>query len=78
MASAIIRHSPQSITSRRRVVERAEAFLLARIGESVSIPQLCQVAAVSERSLRNAFYAVRGMSPKRSVVRLGSPKCDVL
>ena len=30
---------------------------------------LCQVAGVSERSLRNAFYDVRGMSPKRCAVR---------
>ena len=51
------------------MVERAEAFLSARAGESVSIAKLCQVAGVSERSLRNAFYDVRGMSPKRCVVR---------
>jgi len=51
------------------VVERAEAFLSARAGESVSIAELCRVAGVSERSLRNAFYDVRGMSPKRCVVR---------
>jgi AraC family transcriptional regulator, ethanolamine operon transcriptional activator len=51
------------------VVERAEAFLRARIGESVSIAQLCRVAGVSERSLRNAFHDVRGMSPKRFAVR---------
>jgi AraC-like DNA-binding protein len=35
----------------------------------VSIAQLCRVAGVSERSLRNAFYDVRGMSPKRCAVR---------
>ncbi len=69
MASAIISHSSQPIASRRQVVERAEAFLNARIGESVSIAQLCRVAGVSERSLRNAFYDVRGMSPKRCAVR---------
>jgi AraC family ethanolamine operon transcriptional activator len=51
------------------VVERAEAFLSARIGQSVSIANLCQVVGVSERSLRNAFYDVRGMSPKRCAVR---------
>ena len=55
--------------SRRQIVERAEAFLSAQVGEPVSIAQLCQVAAVSERSLRNAFYAVRGLSPKRCAVR---------
>ena len=56
------------MTSRREVVKRAEAFLSARRGESVSIAQLCEVAGVSERSLRNAFYDVRGMGPKRSAV----------
>jgi AraC family ethanolamine operon transcriptional activator len=65
MASAIVRHNPRPITSRREVVERAEAFLNTRISESVSIAQLCRVAGVSERSLRNAFYDVRGMSPER-------------
>ena len=69
MASALITNRSRPITSRRQVVERAEAFLGARIGESVSIAQLCRVAGVSERSLRNAFYDVRGMSPKRWAVR---------
>jgi len=49
----------------RSVVERAEAFLSARAGESVSIAELCRVAGVSERSLRNAFYDVYTTSPKR-------------
>ena len=69
MTSTTLRHSTQPITSRRQVVERAEAFLSARIDEPVSIAQLCRVAGVRERSLRNAFYDVRGMSPKRWAVR---------
>lgn len=69
MASGIIRRGAQPINSHREIVERVEAFLDARVGESVSIGRLCQVAGVSERSLRNAFHDVRGMSPKRSVVR---------
>jgi transcriptional regulator GlxA family with amidase domain len=55
--------------SRRQLVEQAEAFLRARPSEPVPIAQLCRVVGVSERSLRNAFYAVRGMSPKRSALR---------
>jgi hypothetical protein len=58
MDSTTLRRSTQPITSRRQVVERAEAFLSTRVGESVSIAQLCRVAGVSERSLRNAFYGV--------------------
>ena len=69
MASTIVRHSTEATASRRQVVDRAEALLRARVGEAVSIAQLCRVAGVSERSLRNAFYDVRGMSPKRWAVR---------
>ena len=69
MASAALRHSSQTTTSRQQVVERAEAFLRARIGEPVSIPQLSRVVGVSERTLRNAFCDLRGMSPKRCAVR---------
>lgn len=69
MASVVLRHSAGPITSRQQVVERAEAFLSAHIAEPVSIAQLCRIAGVSERSLRNAFYEVRGMSPKRCAVR---------
>jgi AraC family ethanolamine operon transcriptional activator len=69
MALTNVRHSTQAIASRRQVVDRAEALLRSRVGVGVSIAQLCQVAGVSERSLRNAFYDVRGMSPKRWAVR---------
>jgi AraC family transcriptional regulator, ethanolamine operon transcriptional activator len=69
MTSTNVRHSTQAIASRRQVVDRAEALLRSRVGVGVSIAQLCQVAGVSERSLRNAFYDVRGMSPKRWAVR---------
>jgi AraC family transcriptional regulator, ethanolamine operon transcriptional activator len=65
MTADTLRHRELPVPARRQVVERAEAFLHARIGEPVSIAQLCHVAGVSERSLRNAFYDVRGMSPKR-------------
>jgi transcriptional regulator GlxA family with amidase domain len=51
------------------MVERAEAFMSARMGEPVSIRQLCRVVGVSERTLRNAVYHVRGLSPKRCAMR---------
>lgn len=31
--------------------------------------QLCEVTGVSERTLRNAFYDLRGMSPKQYILR---------
>ena len=69
MVSTTAPHGTQPLPSRREIVERVEAFLRSRVGEPVSIAVLCQVAGVSERSLRNAFYAVRGMGPKRSEVQ---------
>jgi transcriptional regulator GlxA family with amidase domain len=49
------------------VVERIEAYARSHMATSVPIAELCRVAGLSERGLRNAFYRVRGMSPKRSL-----------
>jgi AraC family ethanolamine operon transcriptional activator len=49
------------------VVERIEAYARAHMSSSVPLSDLCRVAGLSERGLRNAFYRVRGMSPKRSL-----------
>jgi AraC-like DNA-binding protein len=50
---------------RVEAVERAEAYVRAHAGTSVPISRLSRVVGLSERGLRNAFYGVRGMSPKR-------------
>ena len=55
-------------TARRQVVERAEAFIRANFDGSIPISRLCDVTGVSERCLRNAFYYVHGMGPKRWMV----------
>jgi transcriptional regulator GlxA family with amidase domain len=49
------------------VVERIEAYAWSHLSTSVPISELCRIAGLSERGLRNAFYRVRGMSPKRSL-----------
>jgi transcriptional regulator GlxA family with amidase domain len=54
--------------SRLAAVERAEAYARAHTSTPVSISRLCRVVGLSERGLRNAFYGVRGMSPKRSML----------
>ena len=59
--------SRPSLATRRAIVERAE-HLLRSAPEPVPIAQLSTLVGVSERGLRNAFNAVRGMSPKRSVI----------
>ena len=57
------------VISRRDVVELAEACYRADPAGSISIARLCRIVGLSERGLRNAFYDVRGMSPKRSLLR---------
>ena len=56
--------------SRQAVVERAEAYVRAHLVTRVPVSRLCQVLGVSERGLRNAFYGVRGLSPKRSMLAM--------
>lgn len=47
------------------VVKVVEAFLLSRQEEAVRLSELCELAGWSERTLRNAFYQVHGVSPTR-------------
>jgi transcriptional regulator GlxA family with amidase domain len=55
--------------SRRDIVQRAEQLLRDRASQPLPIAQVSQIVGVSERGLRNAFNAVRGMSPKRFVIQ---------
>src|SRR6185295_1313493 len=52
-------------TGRSRIVRRAEEFFRTHVGERVSMAQLSSNAMVSERSLREAFYDMYAISPKR-------------
>ena len=54
--------------SQQEVVERAEAYARAHQGALVSVANLSRIVGISERGLRNAFYRVRGMSPKRCLL----------
>jgi transcriptional regulator GlxA family with amidase domain len=58
---------PGAVASHQEIVERAEAYMRAHIAAPVPLSTLCRVVGLSERGLRNAFYDVRGMSPKRSM-----------
>jgi AraC-like DNA-binding protein len=46
----------------------------------VPLTTLCRVVGISERGLRNAFYGVHGVSPKRWIVaeRLQLARCALL
>jgi AraC-like DNA-binding protein len=52
------------------VVRIAEAHALSRIGEHLSVSDLCRVAGVSERTLEYAFREVMGLTPVAYLIRL--------
>jgi AraC-like DNA-binding protein len=62
-------HHREASRSHRQVVERATEFLRDHVVESVRLSQVSAATGVSERSLRNAFYDVFGMSPKQYILR---------
>jgi AraC family ethanolamine operon transcriptional activator len=51
------------LPNRARLVRRAEDYMQAKLGEPVSVLDLCRELAISERTLHYAFQEVRGMSP---------------
>jgi transcriptional regulator GlxA family with amidase domain len=51
--------------SRQRMVERVQAYVRARLDSSIPLSELCRLVGCSERGLRNAFYGVHGIGPKR-------------
>lgn len=57
--------------SRSDLVRRALAVFERRRGEPITIRDLCRAAGVCERTLRNAFHAVYGVSPKQYLIRRG-------
>jgi len=54
--------------ARQEVVERIEAYFHTHPDATLPLSRLCQMVGLSERSLRNAFYDVRGIAPKRSLL----------
>jgi AraC family ethanolamine operon transcriptional activator len=52
------------------IVKKAEDYVLTRVGDPVSVSDLCRVAAVSERALQNAFKEVMGLTPLAYLTRV--------
>jgi AraC family ethanolamine operon transcriptional activator len=52
-----------------RAVQRALSLVSELGGEAVSIARLSRAVGVSERTLRNAFHEVHGLSPKQYLIR---------
>lgn len=59
---------PGISAAHRAVVRRAEAYVRAHLDQPIPLSRLCRLVGVSERGLRNAFYSVHGISPKRWMV----------
>jgi transcriptional regulator GlxA family with amidase domain len=59
---------PAAIAAQQQAVERAEAYMRAHRGSPIRLSRLCRIVGLSERGLRNAFYSVRGVGPKRCIL----------
>ena len=60
-----------SCFSHSQIVRRALAVVSEYSGRPPLIADLCRAAGVSERTLRNAFHDVHGLSPKQYLLRHG-------
>jgi transcriptional regulator GlxA family with amidase domain len=58
-------------SSHPALVRRALAIVERSDGEPVAIHDLCRAAGVCERTLRNAFHHVYGVSPKQYLIGHG-------
>jgi len=54
---------PTSYSARRAIVERTKDYVMANIGEPLTIADLCRAAAVSRRNLEYCFNEVLAQSP---------------
>jgi AraC family transcriptional regulator, ethanolamine operon transcriptional activator len=52
------------------LVKKSEDYVLARAGDHVSVSDLCQATAASERALQNAFKEVMGLTPLAYLARV--------
>src|SRR5258705_12876032 len=60
-----------SCFSHSQIVRRALSVVNDSSGRPPLITDLCRAAGVSERTLRNAFHDVHGLSPKQYLLRHG-------
>jgi transcriptional regulator GlxA family with amidase domain len=51
------------------IVRRALDMMTRHSGEPLAVVDLCCAAGVCERTLRNAFHRVHGVSPKQYLIR---------
>jgi len=62
--------SDRTRQSQSHIVKMAEDYALSNPGDRLYVTDLCRAAAVSERTLENAFNEVMGLTPMTYLVRL--------
>lgn len=62
--------SERTRQAQSRIVKITEDYALSQRGDRLFVTDLCRAAAVSERTLENAFKAVMGMTPMAYLIRL--------
>jgi AraC-like DNA-binding protein len=62
--------SDRTRQAQSRIVKIAEDYALSRPGDRLFVTDLCRAAAVSERTLENAFKAIMGLTPMVHLIRL--------
>jgi len=62
--------SDRTRQAQSRIVKIAEDYALSRPGDRLFVTDLCRAAAVSERTLENAFKAIMGLTPMAHLIRL--------
>ena len=80
----------RQLIRRKRVVDRVLEYIDTDLATSRSVPELCRVAGVDERTLRNYFYELFSLSPKKyincyrlnvvrsALKRMDSPKISIV
>ena len=69
-SSFVARDDEVTTVNRSRLVRKVQDWAVDHVDEHVYLKDLCRVAQVSERALRNAFQDVLGMSPVAFLSRL--------
>jgi AraC-like DNA-binding protein len=62
--------SDRTRQAQSRIVRTAEDCALSKAGDRLYVSDLCRAAAVSERTLENAFREVMGLTPMAYLIRL--------
>lgn len=64
----------------RRLVSRAREYVLSRMSEPVTVPDLCRELFVSRRTLQNAFCEILGVGPNAwlKMIRLNAVRRELI